>query len=107
MDWTYVQFSHKHPDLGELIRVLPGFFAERPKEFQSIADQKELYCTFFIVGASVRRKIFSAVGYAELPVASQKFQLFRTGIFNLAGKVEHWSLWDGEREWMVGRLTNE
>jgi Regulator of ribonuclease activity B len=69
--------------------------------------KKELYYTFFIVGATVRRKIFSVVGHAEIPVASQKFPLFRFGIFNLAGKVEHWSLWDGEKEWMVGRLTDE
>ena len=48
--------------MGEIIRVLPGFFQERPNEFQTVADQKELYYTLFPVGGAVHRKIFSVVG---------------------------------------------
>jgi hypothetical protein len=108
---AYVQLSHNHEipplSMGELIRVLPGFFPERPAEFQSLANQKELYHTFIGAEVLVRRKIFSVVGHAEVPAAARKFPLFRAGAITPAGKVEYWWLWDGEKEWRIGKLTDE
>src|SRR5580692_11260735 len=93
---AYVQFSHYHeppPHFGAIIRVLPGFFQERPRQFQAIADQKELYCTLFPVQAAVNREIFPIVGHAELPLTAKGFPLFRSGNMNPnTGKVEQWWL---------------
>ncbi len=66
---AYVQFSHYHekpPRMGAVIRVLPGFFPEQPKEFQAIADKEERYYTFFPVQAAV------AVKYLQL-LAMRRF----------------------------------
>ena len=108
---AYVQFSHYHekpPRMGAIIRVLPGFFPERQKEIQAIADQKELYYTLFPVEAAVARKIFAVVGHAEVPLHAEKFPLFRAGNVNPAtGKVEQWWLWDGEKSWKIGGLSDE
>ncbi|HEY3912993.1 MAG TPA: hypothetical protein VGN61_00795, partial [Verrucomicrobiae bacterium] len=57
---AYVQFSHYHqppPHFGAVIRILPGLFLERPKDFQALANQKELYYTLFPVKAAVNRNI--------------------------------------------------
>ena len=108
---AYVQFSHYHekpPRMGAVIRVLPGFFPERPKEFQAIADQEELYYTFFPVQAAVARKIFAVVGHAEVPQHAKQFPLFRAGNVNPAtGKVEQWWLWDGDKSSKIDELSDE
>jgi hypothetical protein len=109
---SYVQFSHYHesppPKMGAIIRLLPGVYAERPTEFQMLADQKELFYTLFPVQAAVSQKIFSVVGEAEVPRFAKKFPLFRSGVINPAtGKVEQWWLWDGSKSWKVGRLTDD
>jgi hypothetical protein len=107
---AYVQFSHYHetpPRMGAIIRVLPGFFPERPKDFQALADQKELYYTLFPVQAAVKRKIFSVVGHAAVPLHATKFPLFRNGLVNpQTGKVEQWWLWDGKQSWKIGQLQD-
>jgi hypothetical protein len=108
---AYVQFSHYHeppPHMGAIIRVLPGFFQLRPKEFQALADQKELYFTLFPVPAAVNRKIFSVVGHATVPLHATKFPVFRNGLIDpQTGKVEQWWLWNGEQSWKIGQLTDE
>jgi hypothetical protein len=108
---AYVQFSHYHeppPHYGAIIRVLPGFFRERPKEFQAIADQRELYYTLFPVRAAVNRKIFSVVGHAAVPLHAKNFPLFRSGTPDpRSGKVEQWWLWNGIKSWRIGELTDE
>jgi hypothetical protein len=108
---AYVQFSHYHepaPHMGAIIRVLPGFSRERPKDLQSLADQKELYYTFFPVQAAVNRKIFQIAGHADVPKHAKNFPLFRSGNINpQTGTVDQWWLWDGTKSWKIGKLTDE
>lgn len=108
---AYVQFSHYHetpPRMGAIIRALPGFFQDRPQEFQRLADQKELFYTLFPVQAAVNRKIFPVVGHATIPAHAKAFPLFRAGNTNPhSGKVEQWWLWDGARSWKISELTDE
>jgi hypothetical protein len=110
---AYVQFSHYHeappPHMGALIRVLPGFFQARPKEFQTLADQKELYYTFIPLRAFVNRKIFLVVGHAAVPLHAKSFPLFRCpGLPHpQTGNIDQWWLWDGTKSWRVGELTDE
>jgi hypothetical protein len=109
---AYAQFSHYHeppPHMGAVIRVLPGFFQVRPKEFQTIVDQTELYYTFFPLRAAVNRKIFLVVGHATVPLHATKFPLFRCpGLVNpQTGGVDHWGLWDGTKSWKISELTDE
>src|ERR1700729_3039645 len=76
---AYVQFSHYHeppPHMGAIIRVLPGFFQERPEEFQTLVEQKELYYTLFPLRIYVNRKVFSVVGHADVPLHAKEFPLF-------------------------------
>jgi len=108
---AYVQFSHYHeppPHYRAIIRVLPGFFSERPAQFQALADQKELYYTLFPVQGAVNRNIFSIVGHAEVPRHAKKFPLFRAGNSDpRTGKVGQWWLWDGTKSWKIDALTDE
>jgi hypothetical protein len=109
---AYVQFSHNHefppPRMGAIIRVLPGFFSERPAQFQTLADQKELYYTLFPVRGAVNRNIFLVVGHAEVPRHAKQFPLFRAGNSDPeTGKVGQWWLWDGTKSRKIDTLTDE
>jgi len=68
---------------GAIIRVLPGIFGDRPKEFQTLADQKELYYTLFSCkGSGKSAKSSSVVGHAEVPLHSIKFPIFRNALID-------------------------
>ncbi len=43
---AYVQYTHPHPSMGQLVRVLPGLYAGRP-DVRELAQQKELYFIFY------------------------------------------------------------
>jgi hypothetical protein len=87
---------------------LPGVFARRPDDFKDLASVKEIFFTFFPLQAAINRKIVEVVWHENVPDHAQKFPLFRNGLPNPAtGKVEVWWLWDGVKDWKVGKLTPE
>jgi hypothetical protein len=108
---AYAQFSHYHSlkpnNWGALLRVLPGVFSSRPTDFRELALCKEAFFTFFPVQAAINRQIVEVVGHENVP-AHVQFPLFRNGVPNpTTGKVEVWWLWDGVKEWKVGKLSDE
>jgi hypothetical protein len=101
---AYVHYTHKHGQYGALLRVLPNFYRERPKNFSEIVDVEPQFMTFFPLGAACSRRIVHIVGNVPVPERAQIFPTFRTGIPNKEGKVESWWLWDGEKGWKIGAL---
>ena len=79
---AYVQFSHYHeppPHMGAVIRVLPGLFLERPKDFQSLASQKELWpYSFPRQGSRNVETFFSIAGHAAVPLHAKDFPILRS-----------------------------
>jgi hypothetical protein len=104
----YAHYSLKKNQWGALLRILPGFFAQRPKNICALVKEKEKFVTFFPLQAAVNRKIFEVVEFCEVPESARDFPLFRAaGYVDRDGKVHDWWLWDGEREWRIGTLTSE
>lgn len=105
---AYAQYVLKKERWGSLLRVLPGFHPVRPDDFAEVVRRQERFVTFFPLQAAVSRKIFEVVAREEVPEAARSFPLFRAaGFIDPGGKVQDWWLWDGEREWRVGQLTDE
>jgi len=105
---AYVQHVCNNEKYGALVRILPGFYADRPAELSDVVKTLERFVTFFPLQAAISRGIFQIVGNEDLPPASKRFPLFRAaGFVDRAGRVHDWFLWDGEREWKVGQLTDE
>jgi hypothetical protein len=105
---AYAQYALKKEQWGALLRVLPGFHQTRPLDFSELVSQRERFVTFFPLQAAVSRNIFEVVARVEVPDAARAFPLFRAaGFIDRAGKVHDWLLWDGEREWRAGQLTDE
>ena len=105
---AYAQYTHRHtepPRYGALIRVLPGLHDARPKDFSALVRQPEQFSVFFPLGAAVHRGIVTIVAHEPIPEAARPFPLFRAGIKDPSGRVRTWWVWDGQREWRVGRLS--
>ena len=60
---AYLHYIYKDETIGDLIRVLPGLFTERPDDFDAIASAKERYMIFFPLSAANNRKLVERVGF--------------------------------------------
>jgi hypothetical protein len=105
--FVYAQYTHQHEMYGGLIRILDGFFVSRPCEFDELVKQRHKFVVFFPLRAAVSRKIFEIVAHCEVPEEAKTFPIFRSGPPDRNGKVANWWLWDGTKEWMIGKLTDE
>ncbi|HEX4119712.1 MAG TPA: hypothetical protein VH619_03710 [Verrucomicrobiae bacterium] len=108
---AYAQYYHHHsspPGYGALLRVLPGFFSERPANFHDLAKKRESFSTFFALQAAVNRGLVQIAASTEVPAYAKSFPLFRSGIPNPeTGKIEMWWLWDGTNAWRIGGLNED
>lgn len=106
--FAYAQYTHTKPALGALIRVMPGFYATRPTDFDPIMAGKERFCIFLPLQQAVSRGIFQIVARAGVPRHAQGFPVLRgDGFTDREGRVHDWWIWDGDREWRVASLTPE
>jgi hypothetical protein len=108
---AYAQYTHEHttpPRFGSLIRVLPGFYDERPDNFVDIVKQKTVFVVFIALQVAVSKNYVEVVGNQPVPPDAQIFPVFRGGIPDpKTRKVKVWWFWDGEKSWKVGDLTDE
>ena len=104
---AYVQVTHRHPTMGQLIRVLPGFFSGRPNDFEALAEQEHVFVTFIPASAMVSQGIVERVATVAVPKSAKKFPLFR-GVGTPPGFGKQvWWLWDGEQSWKIGNLKSD
>jgi hypothetical protein len=106
---AYALYSHEHRNYGSLLRVFPETYSERPASLQFLMEKQPLFTTFFPLIHELKQKdtVFTIVGHEELPDWATQFPIFRNGLPDREGKIHEWWLWDGEKEWKVGKLTPE
>jgi hypothetical protein len=100
---AFAQYTHHHPQFGWLIRVLPGFYPDRPPSLRQVVDQPARFSIFFPLAAAVNQGLFAKVGNEPIPERDRPFPIFR----EVMPGTKVWWLWDGERSWRVGDLTEE
>lgn len=107
---AYLQYTAKHPRLGDTIRVLPGLFSERPalEKLAALATQAG-YFTFYPVGAAVRQRLLEVVATCSIPpTLASPPRLLRAGGMTPEGKIVSWRIADDTQEILVRReLTAE
>jgi Regulator of ribonuclease activity B len=105
---AYGQYTHWQDLYGELIRILPGLYDHRPESFSELGRSKELYFTFFPLGAAASRDMVEIVTNELVPTSAVKFPLMRIpGAITSEGKVLNWEIWNGETGWRVKELTED
>jgi len=108
---AYAQYTHEFsmpPRWGSLIKVLQGFYAVRPSNFDDVVRTTTQFKIFFPLQDAINKKLVTTVANEPVPAEDKKFPIFRTGLPNPENwKVEVWWFWDGEKEWKVGEITEE
>lgn len=90
---AYIQYTHPSPDMGALVRVLPGLFSARPTYFADLAKQRELYFVFYTLRYALRDHQTEAVSHQPIPEWAQPCPLLRwPGGRDQSGKVLGWKI---------------
>lgn len=106
--FSYALYTHKHGQYGVLLRIFTKQYGERPKDLSTVVKDSVQFSCFFPLGAAARQKIVECVANVGVPEYLRPFPTFRSGMVDSrVGKVIHWWLWDGEKEWQVGELSQE
>lgn len=59
---AYLHYIFKDDELGELVRVLPGLYSEKPTNFNELVESEELFSVFFPLSFANKKKIVEFVG---------------------------------------------
>jgi hypothetical protein len=88
---AYLQYVRDHAVFGELIRVLPGTFEERPAELGKLANGPERYFTFFPVRLHLRDESLRLAARCPVPDRARGWPLMRAeGASDPDGVVLWW-----------------
>ena len=104
---AYLHFIYKDKEIGDLVRVLPGLYHERPAGFDKLAGQNERFMVFLPLSAANRKKIVEQV--SSYPVNGfEKPQFMRTEHY-VRGELSGWHIintdtWERQ---LVTELTPE
>lgn len=104
---AYLHYIHKDSVTGELIRVLKGFYSERPANLDKLAASEERYIISFPLSAATKQKIVEVVGNYSTSNFS-KPKLMRTE-HNIRGEFLGWHIVDTEtwQRQLVKTLSSE
>ena len=90
---SYVQYTHDAGTNGELVRVLPGLYENRPSEFVTLACQKELYFVFYIMNYALRAGLAEVVSNQPVPQWAKAPPMMRhPAAFDDFGRVTRWRI---------------
>lgn len=104
---AYLHYAYRDTVTGELIRVLPGLYSERPANFNELAASKERYVVSFPLTAANKQKIVEQVGFH--PVDNFVKPKFMRTEHNVRGEFLGWHIVDTSnwQRQLVKNLTSE
>ena len=62
---AYLHYIYNDKTVGDLVRVLPGLYAERPMAIEKLANEKERFVVFFPVSTAYKKKMVHYVGTSD------------------------------------------
>lgn len=106
--YSYAQYTHKHKLFGALLQVRLEVFPTRPEDVIRVLQCEPAFCCFFPLDSAVKHGDVTVIGNFPIPAGQREFPVFRAGVVDPATqRVQVWWLWDGEKEWRVGNLTDD
>lgn len=104
---AYLQYAARHPDYGDVIRVLPGLFQTRPASFEELLLEKG-YFTFYPLRVAVSRGLVAVIANMPIPAGSEgPGRLRRAGAISNDGRVLTWIITGENGDYLRERLTPE
>jgi hypothetical protein len=93
----YVNFHDRPPRYGTLMRVLPGIFPQRLKDFEQLVLEDGSYCCFWWAPRDLAERKIRLAANVPVPKEFRKMPMFKWGISSLfTGHVRQWSIWNGK-----------
>lgn len=90
---AYLQYTHEHPDMGALVRVLPGLYECRAKDFTDLAQQRELYFTFYTLMYALPKGETEVVSHQPVPDWAKRYPMMRhSNGGDATGKSHSWTI---------------
>ena len=106
--FSCAQYTHEHEKYGSLIRIFDKIFVESPSDVETVINENVQFSIFFPLQKAVNQEIVFVIGNVDVSDKLKEFPIFKWGIKNpKTEKVDRWWLWDGEKEWKVGDLSEE
>ena len=104
---AYLHYINKESTTGELIRVLPGLYSDRPANFNELAALKEKYMVSFPLSAAYKKGIIELVSSCST-LSFSKPKFMRTE-HNIRGEFLGWHIvnTDNWQRQLIKSLTTE
>lgn len=103
---AYLQYIGKHPEYGDVIRVLPGQHESRAAGLSKAVAERSGYLAFYSACAAVARGIVEIVGSCPVPTEIEMpRRLRRAGARGRAGEIFSWIIEDDGQEVVRKELT--
>jgi hypothetical protein len=95
---AYIQYTRNGGDMGELVRIVPGLFSERP-DIAALMRQRELYFVFFTLEYALKEKDkFSIVSNQPVPDFAKPLPMMRKqGHIDRAGNTLFWYIGEARK----------
>lgn len=74
---AYLQYTHEHPDMGALVRALPGLYESRPENLADLTRQRELYFTFYPLEYALHDGETEVVSHQPVPNWAKPYPMMR------------------------------
>lgn len=100
---SYVQYVGKHPEYGDVIRVLPGSYEHRMSDFTALIE-KPGYVAFYSARASVAQGLTEIVGSYPLQIEVPR-NVRRAGARARTGRILTWIVESNGQEMVRKELT--
>jgi hypothetical protein len=90
----YFQYVFENKSVGQLIRVLPGLYPERPEDINGIVVLPERYFIHFPLNGALNRKIIISLGNFPLPCDFKLPIKFRSKFIDKDRNLISWHIVD-------------
>jgi hypothetical protein len=100
---AYVQYINRHPEDGDVVRVIPGVYPERPPDLDALVSGPTRFAVFYPVTVAARRGLAAHLGNFEIPAGDRPLPHTRLAGLGDADRYG-WILYDGPRE--LGRVRS-
>lgn len=106
--FVYLQYTHEHPEITSLIRVLPGWHRQQPADVAALVAGPTRFITFFPLRSAARRPdLLTFIGHFDVPDHAQALPRFRRPGRVSGWRTVTWEIWDGVRAVRVGAAPEE
>jgi len=103
---AYLQYTHDERSMGSLVRVLPGLYRNRPKDFANLSQQKELYFTFYPLEYALHDGETEVVSHQRIPDWAKSYPMMRhPNGGNAMGRRDSWTILRADTPLTLDDLT--